>query len=173
MQINTEARGYSPPEAEQRITFPLETAFAGVAEARLHALAFALRPVAGDGRLQGRHGHLSSRCQQAFCVASRRLKSPVLPRGRRTWGAGPIATGMGEIFMYTVTAVLDARRPTERAGRRRPANAELDWPQGLQLRSVPGVTEVNTDRWILPARFQVALPYPAQTAGWAGSRSMT
>ena len=30
VQINTEARGYSPLEAEQRITFPLETALAGI-----------------------------------------------------------------------------------------------------------------------------------------------
>ena len=30
IQINTEAPGYSPLEAEQRITFPVETAIAGV-----------------------------------------------------------------------------------------------------------------------------------------------
>ena len=30
VQINTEARGYSPLEAEQRITFPIETAMAGL-----------------------------------------------------------------------------------------------------------------------------------------------
>ena len=30
VQINTEAEGYSPLESEQRITFPIETAIAGV-----------------------------------------------------------------------------------------------------------------------------------------------
>ena len=30
VQINTEAPGYSPLEAEQRITFPIETALAGL-----------------------------------------------------------------------------------------------------------------------------------------------
>ena len=30
VQINTEAPGYSPLEAEQRITFPIETAMAGL-----------------------------------------------------------------------------------------------------------------------------------------------
>jgi len=30
VQINTEAPGYSPLEAEQRLTFPIETAIAGV-----------------------------------------------------------------------------------------------------------------------------------------------
>src|SRR5215218_10816139 len=31
VQINTEAPGYSPLEAEQRVTFPVETALAGLA----------------------------------------------------------------------------------------------------------------------------------------------
>ena len=30
VQINTEATGYSPLEAEQRVTFPVETAIAGL-----------------------------------------------------------------------------------------------------------------------------------------------
>jgi len=32
VQINTEAPGYSPLEVEQRITFPVETAMAGLPE---------------------------------------------------------------------------------------------------------------------------------------------
>uniref|UniRef100_UPI00203F46F7 efflux RND transporter permease subunit n=1 Tax=Enterobacter hormaechei TaxID=158836 RepID=UPI00203F46F7 len=32
VQINTEAPGYSPLEAEQRVTFPVETALAGLAK---------------------------------------------------------------------------------------------------------------------------------------------
>lgn len=32
VQINTEAEGYSPLESEQRITYPIETAIAGVPE---------------------------------------------------------------------------------------------------------------------------------------------
>ena len=31
VQINTEAPGYSPLESEQRVTFPIETALAGLA----------------------------------------------------------------------------------------------------------------------------------------------
>lgn len=58
VQINTEAPGYSPLEAEQRVTFPIETAMAGPAEARANALDLALRLVAGDRDLQGGHGHL-------------------------------------------------------------------------------------------------------------------
>ena len=58
VQINTEAPGYSPLEVEQRITFPVETAMAGLPQLGLHPLALALRPVAGHRRLQGRHRHL-------------------------------------------------------------------------------------------------------------------
>ena len=58
VQINTEAPGYSPLEAEQRVTFPVETAIAGLPRPRLHALDLALRPVAGDRRVRRRHRHL-------------------------------------------------------------------------------------------------------------------
>ena len=60
VQINTEAPGYSPLEAEQRVTFIVETAMGGF-PARLHALALTLRPLADHGRLQRRHGHLFAR----------------------------------------------------------------------------------------------------------------
>ncbi len=48
VQINTETPGYSPLEAEQRVTFIVETAMGGIAQARLHAIALTLRPLAGD-----------------------------------------------------------------------------------------------------------------------------
>ena len=35
VQINTEAPGYSPLEAEQRLTFPVETAIAGIPGLRM------------------------------------------------------------------------------------------------------------------------------------------
>ena len=54
VQINTEAPGYSPLESEQRVTFPIETAMAGLP----NPVAVALRPLPGDGGLQGRHQHL-------------------------------------------------------------------------------------------------------------------
>ena len=53
VQINTQASGYSPLETEQRVTYPIETVMAGA-----DPLSLSLRPVAGDGDLQGRHRHL-------------------------------------------------------------------------------------------------------------------
>jgi cobalt-zinc-cadmium resistance protein CzcA len=67
---------------------------------------------------------------------------PQLPAGVEP-EMGPIATGLGEIFMYTVEAEPTRASPTARRGRHRPAHAAGlgDRPQ---LRNVPGVTEVNT-----------------------------
>ena len=79
-------RAISPLEVEQRITFPIETALGGLPRARVHALALALRPLAGDGRLRGRHRHLLRAPARQRAPAARRRRS--LPAGRRA-RAGP------------------------------------------------------------------------------------
>ena len=91
------------------ITFPIETAMARAAAPRVDALALALRAVAGDGRLRGRHRHLL-RAPARRTSASRRCASQ-LPPGVEP-AMGPIATGLGEIFMWTVES--DARRDEAR-----------------------------------------------------------
>ncbi len=58
VQINTEAPGFSPLEAEQRITFPVETAMAGLPRLDADAIDLTVRAVTGDGGVRGRHGHL-------------------------------------------------------------------------------------------------------------------
>jgi cobalt-zinc-cadmium resistance protein CzcA len=106
----------------------------------LHALALALRAVAGHGGVRGRHRHLLRPPAGRRAPAAGRRNCP--PASSRT--LGPIATGLGEIFMYTVEA--EARRrasPTARRGRHRPAHAAGlgDSPAAAQR---AGVTEVNT-----------------------------
>ena len=59
-------------------------------------------------------------------------------------GSGPIATGLGEIFMYTVTADPAARRPDGKPWTSTDLRTLQDWVVRPQLRNVPGVTEVNT-----------------------------
>lgn len=49
VQINTAAPGYSPIEAEQRITFPIETIMAGLPPSRLYPLDFTVWSVTGYG----------------------------------------------------------------------------------------------------------------------------
>ncbi|WDT78613.1 MAG: efflux RND transporter permease subunit [Candidatus Manganitrophus sp.] len=57
---------------------------------------------------------------------------------------GPIATGLGEIFMYTVDAEHGASNPDGSPYTPMDLRAVQDWILRPQLRNVPGVTEVNT-----------------------------
>ena len=100
VQINTEAPGFSPLEAEQRITFPVETAIAG-----LPGLQYT-RSVSRYGLSQVtvvfKDGTDIYFARQ---LVGERLQSAraQLPAGLNP-ELGPIATGLGEIFMYTVEA---------------------------------------------------------------------
>src|SRR3546814_12741023 len=57
---------------------------------------------------------------------------------------GPIATGLGEIFMYTVHADANARQADGQPYDATSLRTLQDWVIRPQLRQVSGVTEVNT-----------------------------
>ncbi len=100
VQINTEASGYSPLESEQRITFPIETAMSG-----LPHLDYT-RSISRYGLSQvtvifkdGTNIYLARQLvNERLSEAKERLPDGVEP------AMGPIATGLGEIFMYTVSS---------------------------------------------------------------------
>ena len=106
VQINTEAPGYSPLEVEQRITYPVETAIAGLPnlEYTRSLSRYGLSQVTvvfEDGTdIYFARNLVNERLQQVEQRSCRPASSPTM---------GPIATGLGEIFLYTVDA--DARRP--------------------------------------------------------------
>ncbi|MBN8431604.1 CusA/CzcA family heavy metal efflux RND transporter [Microbulbifer salipaludis] len=140
VQINTEAPGYSPLEAEQRITYPVETALAGL-------------PNLSYTRSLSRYGlsqvtvvfEEGTDIYFARNLIDARLGSikGALPPGLEP-EMGPIATGLGEIFMYTVEALPGA---TQEDGSPLDATAlrEIqDWIIKPQLALVPGVIEINT-----------------------------
>ena len=140
VQINTEAPGYSPLEAEQRITFPVETALYGL-------------PNLSYTRSLSRYGlsqvtvvfEEGTDIYFARNLINERLGAikSGLPPGLEP-EMGPIATGLGEIFMYTVEALPGA---TQADGSSLDATAlrEIqDWIIKPQLAQVPGVIEVNT-----------------------------
>jgi cobalt-zinc-cadmium resistance protein CzcA len=140
VQINTEAPGYSPLETEQRITFPVETALAGL-------------PKLSYTRSLSRYGlsqvtvvfNEGTDIYFARNLISERLGSikNTLPQGLEP-KLGPIATGLGEIFLYTVAAEEGARR-TDGSDYDAMALREIqDWIIKPQLALVPGVVEVNT-----------------------------
>ena len=140
VQINTEAPGFSPLEAEQRITFPVETALGG-----LPALEYT-RSVSRYGLSQVtavfKDGTDTYFARQLVNERIQEVKGK-LPPGIES-AMGPITTGLGEIYMFTVKAEPGAK--TEKGEPYTPMELRTlqDWVIKPQLRTVPGVVEVNT-----------------------------
>jgi len=140
VQINTEAPGYSPLEAEQRITFPVETALYGL-------------PNLSYTRSLSRYGlsqvtvvfEEGTDLYFARNLINERLGSikSVLPPGMEP-EMGPISTGLGEIFMYTVDAVPGTTQASGEPWTPTALREVQDWIIKPQLAQVPGVIEVNS-----------------------------
>ncbi|PTT10703.1 efflux RND transporter permease subunit [Caulobacter sp. HMWF025] len=140
VQINTEAPGFSPLEAEQRITFPIETAIAGLPglEYTRSVSRYGLSQVTVVFR-DGTDIYFARQLVNERLQAARaQLPTSLTPE------LGPISTGLGEIFMYTVEAKPGARRPDGKAYTPEDLRTLQDWVIRPQLRNTPGVTEVNT-----------------------------
>ena len=136
VQINTEAAGYSPLEVEQRITFTIENSLSG-----LPGLAYT--------RSLSRYGlsqvtvvfDEGTDIYFARAQVNERLNQIAnqLPDGIEP-AMGPIATGLGEIFSYTVEATGTAAQEYDITALR-----EIqDWIIRPQLMRVKGVVEINT-----------------------------
>ena len=134
VQINTEAPGYSPLESEQRITFPIETAMAGIPHLDY------TRSVSRYGLSQvtvvfkdGTDIYLARQLiNERLTEVKERLPEGIEP------AMGPIATGLGEIFMYTIASSDGANHDAMEL------RTVQDWIVRPQLRQTPGVVEVNT-----------------------------
>jgi len=134
VQINTEAPGYSPLESEQRITFPIETAMAGIPhlDYTRSVSRYGLSQVTAVFK-DGTDIYLA---RQLINERLSEVKAG-LPQGIEP-ALGPIATGLGEIFMYTISSEDGANHdPME-------LRTVQDWIVRPQLRQAPGVVEVNT-----------------------------
>lgn len=140
VQVNTEAQGYSPLEAEQRITFPIETGLAG-----LPNLAYT-RSLSRYGLSQvtvvfedGTDIYFARNLiNERLGVLKSELPTGLEPQ------MGPISTGLGEIFMYTVIAAPEARQADGSAYDSTALREVQDWIIRPQLILVDGVTEINT-----------------------------
>ncbi|MCI1710155.1 MAG: CusA/CzcA family heavy metal efflux RND transporter [Chiayiivirga sp.] len=140
VQINTEAPGYSPLEAEQRVTFPIETALAGLP--RLDYTRSLSRYGLSQVTVVFEDGTDIYFARQQVAERLQQSRSQ-LPDGVEP-ELGPIATGLGEIFMYTVEAQPGATRDDGRPWTPTDLRTLQDWVVRPQLRNVRGVTEVNT-----------------------------
>ncbi len=140
VQINTVAPGYSPLEVEQRITYPVETTLAGL-------------PYLLETRSISRYGlsqvtlifEEGTDIYFARQLINSRLQEvkEQLPFGIQPV-MGPIATGLGEIFMWSVEWDKDHPRLDDPFDAAVELRTVQDWIIRPQLRTVPGVAEVNS-----------------------------
>lgn len=140
VQINTAAPGYSPLETEQRVTYPIETVMAGL-------------PGLEQTRSLSRYGlsqvtvifNDSTNIYFARQLVNERLQQARenLPEGISAT-LGPISTGLGEIYFWTVEAEDGARKPDGSPYTSTDLREIQDWVVKPQVRNIPGVTEINS-----------------------------
>jgi cobalt-zinc-cadmium resistance protein CzcA len=138
VQINTEAPGFSPLEVEQRITFPIETVMSGLphldytrslSKYGLSQVTVAFK----DGTdIYFARPLISEKLQE--------IKNKI-PNGL-TPVMGPIATGLGEIFMYVVKDASSTNEPSKYSST--DLRTIQDWIIRPQLKGTPGVVDVNS-----------------------------
>jgi cobalt-zinc-cadmium resistance protein CzcA len=140
VQVNTAAPGYSPLETEQRVTFPLETVMAGLPnlEQTRSLSRYGLSQITvvfKDGTdLFFARQLVNERMQQARAE---------LPAGV-TPALGPVSTGLGEIYLWTVEAKPGARKAHGTPYTPSDLREIQDWIIKPQLRNVAGVAEINS-----------------------------
>jgi len=138
--VNTQAAGYSPLETEQRVTYPIETVMAGLPglEETRSLSRYGLSQVTvifKDGTdIYFARQLVNQRVQEA----RDRLPPGVTP------SMGPISTGLGEIFLWTVEADEGAKKADGSAYTPTDLREIQDWVIKPQLRNVAGVTEINS-----------------------------
>lgn len=137
--VATYAPGYTPLEVEQRITFPLENAMAGLP--RLENTRSLSRYGLSQITVVFEEGtdiyFARQQVGQQMNAALADLPAGIGPR------LGPIATGLGEIFMFTVDAEPGAKNDDGSPITPTDLRTVHDWIIRPQLLRVPGVVEVN------------------------------
>ena len=137
--INTEASGYTPLEVEQRVTFPLETALSGMPnlDYTRSLSRYGLSQVVAVFNDQTDIYFARQLVNERLSAAKAEIPSGLEPQ------LGPIATGLGEIFMFTVDAKPDATNADGSPITPTDLRTVHDWVIRPQLMQVAGVVEVN------------------------------
>ncbi|MBK9472881.1 MAG: CusA/CzcA family heavy metal efflux RND transporter [bacterium] len=141
VQINTAVSALSPVEVEQRITFPIETAMSGIPRVQnVRSLSrYGLSQVTvifEDGTdIYFARQLVNERLQEA---------KENLPPGLSEPKMGPIATGLGEVYFWAIEADSTARKEDGQPYTLADLRTIQDWIVKPQVRTIPGVTEVNS-----------------------------
>ncbi|PIK13712.1 CusA/CzcA family heavy metal efflux RND transporter [Halobacteriovorax sp. JY17] len=138
VQINTQVKGLVPEEVERMVTFPIEYSMNGI-------------PGVDNIRSISRYGisqvtvvfKEGTDIYRARQLASEKLQTIALPSNVSP-EMGPISTGLGEIFHYSIEAKKVEEDPTKRLIQLMELRSIQDWFIKPRLLTVKGVTEVNT-----------------------------
>ncbi len=129
--VTTEAPGISPTEVEQLITFPIETSLLGMPKMQtvrsVSKLGLSMVTIVFDDSMD---------IYLARQLVAERLRQAqaTLPAGYQP-RLGPLATAFGEVYQYTVQGgnlSLMQRKTLH------------DWDVRYDLRTIPGVSEINS-----------------------------
>ena len=140
VQINSQANGFTAPEVEQRITYPIENAMSGIPnlEQTRSISRYGLSQVTiifKDGTdIYWARQLINQRLQEAKSA----LPDSIDPQ------MSPISTGLGEIYQWVVKAEPNAKKADGSAYSAMDLREIQDWIIRPQLQRVQGVAEVNS-----------------------------
>ena len=137
--VSTYSPGYTPLEVEQRVTFPVENAMGGIP--RLESTRSVSRYGLSKITVVFEEGTDIYFARQQVAERMNAVRSE-LPSGLEP-ELGPIATGLGEIFMFTVDAEPGAVNSDGTPVTPTDLRTVHDWIIKPQLLRVSGVVEVN------------------------------
>ncbi|WP_100241937.1 efflux RND transporter permease subunit [Acinetobacter tandoii] len=140
VQINTQATGFTALEVEQRITYPIEMAMAGLPELQQ------TRSISRYGLSQvtiifqdGADIYWARQLiNQRLQAAQAELPDAIIPT------MSPISTGLGEIYQWVIKAEPNARKADGTAYSAMDLREIQDWIVRPQLQRVAGVAEINS-----------------------------
>ncbi len=139
VQVATEAPGRSPEEVERFITVPLEiamTGLPGLTEMRTlikNGLSIITLVFTDQTDVYFARQLVMERLMEV----SQRMPAGVTPI------LGPVSTGLGEVYQYTLDRADDGQRALTRDDLMRRREAQ-DWVVRPLLRGIPGVAEINS-----------------------------
>ena len=140
VQINTQANGFTALEVEQRITYPIENAMAGIPDLELtrSISRYGLSQVTivfKDGTdIYWARQQINQRVQEV----QSELPDDIAPT------MSPVSTGLGEIYQWVLKSEPKAKKPDGSSYTAMDLREIQDWIVRPQLQRVKGVAEVNT-----------------------------
>lgn len=140
VQINTQANGFTALEVEQRITYPIENAMAGIPDLELtrSISRYGLSQVTivfEDGTdIYWARQQINQRIQEIQAELPAQT-SPIM---------SPVSTGLGEIYQWVLRAEPKAKKSDGTAYTAMDLREIQDWVVRPQLQRVQGVAEVNS-----------------------------